>query len=140
MATITKVDPYGDAAFPFFEVPDEVEEVFERYEMSVNGWEKSLGTYTFELEGYTDGGGDMLHSLYIKEDEVGSTKAWWKAFNDMYEDFDPWHEAFVWCDEFGVPQRTPFSNGEDLFNDIKEYEKGTLGSIERELFDLTFRQ
>ena len=134
MATIVK------AAFPFLEVPDEVTEVFKRHEMNINGWEKCLDTYSFELECYTDGGGDMLHSLYIKEDEVSSIKAWWKAFNDMYEDFDPWHEAFIWCDEDGVPRRTTFSNGEDLFNDIKEYEKGTLGAVEKELFGLMFGQ
>lgn len=110
-------------------IPNEVAEVFERNDMSVNGWEKSLGTYTFELEGYTDGGGDMLHSLYIKEGEVGSVKAWCKAFDDMYEDFDPWHEAFIWCDEFGVPQRTPFETGNDLYQDINNYKADTLEEI-----------
>lgn len=129
MATITTVDPYGEAAFPYCELPDKVLAAFEDNGLSLNGFMSGLGVYDFKIEGCTDAGGDMLHSLRVNEDELGSIAAWRRAFYDMLEAFSPWEEAHKWCDYNGVPTNTPFDDGEDLFYDIKAYRDDVLEAV-----------
>ena len=45
-------------------------------------------------------------------------------------------EAFKWCDQFGVPQRTPFDNGADLYEDIRSYRNDVLEAVYDDLMEL----
>lgn len=119
-------------------IPAVVMSALERYDLAVSGWEKSLGRYTFELEGWTDAGGDMTHSLYVDERDVSSVKAWYKAFYDVWDAFSPWEEAHKWCDGNGVPQGTPFDDGYMLYEDLRNYMDDTLGEALDDLHVLAF--
>ena len=138
MADFTFCDPHDDAAFPVAHVPDEVIAVFDEYEMSVNALDTWCGMYRFELEGHTNAGGDMLHTIEVIREQVSDPKAWYQAFDEVYECFDPWEEAFNWCDQWGRPVRTPFMRGADLFHDIEDYDSDTLKKVDEELYKLAF--
>lgn len=136
MATITTVDPYGKAAFPYCVVPDEVMNVFENNGIRVNTFECNGHTLCFEIEGYTDAGGDMIHTLYLSDKELDNIPSWREAFYQEMNYFDPWEEAFKWCDQFGQPQNTPFDNGADLLRDIEDYKNYVLQTVYDELMEL----
>ena len=93
------------------------------------------GQLVWELEAYTDAGGDMIHHLYVPLGKVDDISAWRKAFFDMMNDFDPWEETFKWCDETGKPRNTPFDNGIDLYNDHDKYKHDVLEKAYDKLMD-----
>ena len=136
MATITTVDPYGEAAFPYCVVPDEVMDVFEHHNINVNDFQRNGHVLYFEIEGYTDAGGDMIHVLGINDDELDSIPSWRKAFYQEMNYFDPWEEAFKWCDQFGTPKDCPFDNGADLYRDIVDYKDDVLQAAYNDLMRL----
>lgn len=136
MATITTVDPYGEAAFPYCVVPDKVLDVFERHDLDVRSFERNGSVLYFEINGHTDAGGDMTHVLGLNDNELESIPEWRKAFYREMNYFDPWEEAFKWCDGFGVPQNCPFDNGADLYRDIESYKNDVLQAVYDELMEL----
>ena len=136
MATITTVDPYGEAAFPYCVVPDKVLRVFEDNGMSVNDFERNGHVLCFEIEAYTTAGGEMNHVLYLNDNELDNIPSWREAFYRTMDNFDPWKEAFKWCDPLGQPQRTPFDNGADLFKDIQDYKNDVMQTVYDKLMEL----
>lgn len=138
MASMTFCDPFGEAAFPTVEIPDSVVEVLEDANFNVISVSTQRGEYYVEIENYTDAGGDMIHTLYVPKGDVTRLNAWYKAFDDMYNDFDAFEEAVKWCNESGKPQRTPFSRGSDLYEDIHGYELDILATTDDALHKLAF--
>jgi hypothetical protein len=95
--------------------------------MSVIGEYEMVEGTQFELEAYTPGGGDMLHTIELGEGEEGDLFAWRDAFQEMYDNFDPWREAHLWLDEEGNPSpESPFWHGLECYEDIKRYDEETL--------------
>lgn len=130
MAEFTFVDPFGDAAFPHLIIDDEIVEALELNNLSVISARAQGDEMYVELEGYTEAGGDMIHTLYLPKNERFERSAWYKAFHDMYMDFDAFEEAAKWCDSSGSPVNTPFDHGSDLYEDIKNYEVDVLASAD----------
>lgn len=116
-------------------VPQEVENVFEAHDMSVvTIGEQGCKVY-FELEAYTNAGEDMVHTLWLDKGSVADVRAWWKEFNEMHENFDPYEHAAGWI---GHLDETPFSCNAELFEDAIDYDN-KLKVIEQELFNLVFK-
>ena len=116
-------------------VPQEVNNVFETHGMSVVSIEENDHEVYFELEAYTNANGDMLHMLCLDKDGVDDVRAWWKEFNEMYENFDPYDHAAGWMNHL---DETPFSCNAELFKDAIDYDN-ELKAIEQELFNLIFK-
>ena len=118
-------------------VPDEVLKVFEDAGMRVNDFERNGHILVFELEGCTDCGGDMVHSLYLNDNEVSSAWAWRRAFTEMNDSFDPWEEAHKWLGADGspIPGQTPFHDGFALYTDVVRYSKA-LDDVEERLWEI----
>ena len=135
MATITFCDPFGKAAFPTVEIPDSVFEVLEDADFSINSVSILWDNYCVEIENHTDAGGDMIHTLHVPKDDVSQPNAWYKAFYDVYNDFDAFEEAVNWYENM---EKTPFSCGSDLYEDIHAYELDVLSPTTDKLFDLAF--
>ena len=117
-------------------VPQEVNDVFEAHDMSVVTIEEHGYKAYFELEAYTDAGEDMIHTLWLDKGSVADVRAWWKEFNEMYENFDPYEHAAGWMNHLDA---TPFSCNAELFADAIEYDNDVLKAIDDELHDLAFK-
>lgn len=120
-------------------IPEQVRKVFEENVIEiVDGWETNNDeTLVYELESYTDHGGDMIHTMTVNKAHQGSLGEWARAFGKVCEDFDPWHEAHLWMGEDGTPgESAPFSDGGCLLEDITDYKKHTLIATLNELEDL----
>lgn len=140
MAEFTFVDPFGDAAFPYLVIDDEIVEALELNNLSIISARAQHGEMYVEIEGYTDAGGDMIHTLHLPKDGRFERAAWYKAFHDMYMDFDAFEEAVKWCDSTGKPVKTPFDNGSDLYEDIKAYELDVLAPTDGLLAGLCWNE
>lgn len=126
MVELTFVDPFGESAFPYVKIDDEVIEALELNDFSIVHASAQNDMLYVEIENHTDGGGDMIHTLYLPKEDRWSPSAWYRAFHDMYMDFDAFEEAAKWCDSSGKPVNTPFDSGSDLYEDIKTYELDVL--------------
>jgi hypothetical protein len=113
-----------------YKIPESVERILDSYDVTA-----TIDEDCIEVEGRTEHDGDMIHHLYVKQDEFNDLYAWYKAWHDMCEDFDPWYETSLWC-ENGVPVRTPFDKANDLYNDINDYKGSILEGIDNDLYAL----
>lgn len=117
-------------------VPSEVMQVFENHDMQVYGFQRNGHVLYFEIKGYTDAGGDMTHIIAVNDDELDNLPSWREGFYTEMNYFDPWEEAFKWCNEFGQPQNCPFDNGADLYKDIEDYKNDVLQAVYDDLMEL----
>ena len=113
-------------------IPEVVERILDGYGVTATIY---ADEGYIEIEGRTSHDGDMIHSLYVKQDEFNDLHAWSKAWHDMCEGFNPWDETALWCED-GVPVRTPFDDANDLYDDINDYKRDILKGIDRDLHGL----
>ena len=119
-------------------MPESIQKVLEDHGLRCVEAQNDDGKWSFEVEGFTDAGGDEFHTLSINVGEVFDLGAWRRSFADMWDAFDPWREAVIWCDDEGNPVNTPFSRGIDLYHDLEAYDRDVLEAAYNDVMNLRF--
>ena len=83
MAKLTKVDPYGKAAFPTIEVPDRVADALFVRGIEISDFEHKDGAWDVEIRAHFDGEGDIGHVLHVPDDEMHVRGAWGRAIERL---------------------------------------------------------
>lgn len=101
-------------------------------------WAHDNGHADIELTGYTDGLNlpveIPVETFYDRED----IEDIWITFDRACTEFDPWREAFGWCESDGTPCWWKFqgsTSGEAIYNDYKRYATN-LERVSHELWKL----
>ena len=87
------------------------------------------GMAWFELHGCTEAGRDVCHTLLIEVDDLVSIPEWRKEFFELYQDFSPWKETCM---------KYPFEDGDEVYEDFREYDRETLGGVYDELMRIKY--
>lgn len=126
-------------------IPTGVMAAFQGNGLTFIGCERALGMLTFDVEGSTRCGGDMVHQIELNQCDLDDPslerfvyRAWWRAFRDVWEEFDPWTEAHARLDAAGRPTEaaSQFDNGEQIYMDMLHYKEDVLDVVEDALYNI----